>query len=149
MPRMPRFKDRRRAQAGTTLIELLVSLTIVGFAIVLLVGTFSTALLDATLAKRNTAVQAVIQYELDEISGSAFSSSPQAYSECFATESSIPPLLLPNYQDPCPGGQYSLRADVTWTDGPTSSSQQWTISVDSWPNPSPIPSPVSVYKVNR
>ena len=32
------YKDRRRAQAGTTLVELLVSLTIMGLALVLIVG---------------------------------------------------------------------------------------------------------------
>ena len=147
---MPRWRDRRRAQAGTTLIELLVSLMIVGLALVLIVGTFSTGLLDATLAKRNTAVQAVTQYELDQITASQFDPSPQAYSECFATESSTPPQLLNEYQDPCPSGQaYTLRADVTWTHGPTSGSQLWTITVSSWPDQSAIGSPLSIYKVNR
>lgn len=151
---MPRWKDRRRAQAGTTLIELLVSLMIVGLALVLIVGTFSTGLLDATLAKRNTAVEAVTQYELDKISGSQFDASAESYSECFATESSTPPLLLPDYQDPCPSGPYTLRADVLLTQQQSPTRQQlWTIAVSPWPaaSPSPLPigSPVSSYKVNR
>jgi type II secretory pathway pseudopilin PulG len=150
---MPAWKDRRRAQAGTTLVELLVSLVIVGLALVLIVGTFSTGLLDATLAKRNTAVQAVVQYELDKIGGSQFDPSAASYSECFATESSTSPWHLDIYQDPCPGGQpYTLRADVLLTPQPSPNRQQlWTISVISLTGgpTSPIGSSVSTYKVNR
>jgi type II secretory pathway pseudopilin PulG len=152
---MPRWKDRRRAQAGATLVELLVSLMIVGLALVLIVGTFSTALLDATLAKRNTAVQAVVQYELDKISGSQFDPSAGSYSECFATESSATPWHLDVYQDPCPNGQsYTLRVDVLLTPQQSPTRQQlWTISVISLTgglaSPPPIGSSVSTYKVNR
>ncbi len=147
---MPFSKDRRRAQAGTTLVELLVSLMIVGLALVLIVGTFSTGLLDATLSKRNTAVQAVAQYELDHVMASQFNPAAQSFSECFATESSTPPLIVASYQDPCPSGQpYTLRADVTWVPGPTGSSQLWTITVKTWPDAAQVGSPVSTYKVNR
>jgi len=144
-------KDRRRAQAGTTLVELLVSLMIIGLALVLIIGTFSTGLLDATLAKRNTAAEAVVQYELEQIGGSTFQSSPQQYSECFATESSMPPQPAVSYQGGCPVGQpFTLRADVTWGWlGPPSSRQVWTITVNTWPNPAPIGTPVSTYKVHR
>jgi prepilin-type N-terminal cleavage/methylation domain-containing protein len=146
---MPRGKDRRRAQAGTTLIELLVSLVIIGLALMLVVGTFSTGLLNATLAKRNTAVQAAMHYELARISGSQFDNSAQFYSECFATESSIAPILLANYQDPCPGGQpYTLRADVSWTPK-SASSQLWTVAVTVWPSGALLGSTISTYKVNR
>lgn len=144
------WKDRRRAQAGTTLVELLVSLMIVGLALVLIVGTFSTGLLDAALSKRNTSVQAVTQYELDRVIASQFNPSAQSYSECFATESATSPLIVANYQDPCPSGTlYTLRADVTWVPGPTSTSQLWTITVRTWPDASQVGSPVSTYKVNR
>jgi type II secretory pathway pseudopilin PulG len=145
---MPVSKDRRRAQAGTTLVELLVSLMIVGLALVLVVGTFSTGLLDAALAKRNTAVQVVNQYELDRIGASPFSSSASPYSECFATENPSSPTSL-TYLDPCPSGSYALRADVTWTAGPTATSQLWTITVRTWPDASPVGSPLSTYKVSR
>lgn len=146
---MPAWKDRRRAQAGTTLVELLVSLMVVGLALVLVVGTFSTGLLDATLAKRNTAGQAVIQFELDRISASLFSSSPLPYSECFATESATSPTSI-GYTANCPSaGNYSLRADVTWTAGPTSTSQLWTVTVRTWPDASAVGSPLSTYKVSR
>jgi type II secretory pathway pseudopilin PulG len=151
---MRRRKDRRRAQAGTTLVELLVSLMIVGLALVLIVGTFSTGLLEATLAKRNTAVQAAVQYELDKISGSQFDQSAGSYSECFATESSVTPWHLDVYQDPCPSGQpFTLRVDVLLTPQQSPTRQQlWTISVVSWTSGSaspPIGSSVSTYKVNR
>lgn len=133
------LKDRRKAQAGTTLIELLVSLMIVGLALVLIVGTFSTGLLDATLAKRNTAVDAVVQYEMEKIGASAFSNSPASYSECFATETSTNP-------GPCGGPQYTLRADVTFSPySPTV--QQWTIAIISLPSGTQVGSPVSVLKV--
>ena len=108
---MPAWKDRRRAQAGTTLVELLVSLMIVGLALVLVVGTFSTGLLDATVAKRNTAVQAVMQYELDQIGASPFNAAPSPYSDCFATESPTSPTSAA-FQGPCPSGSFTLRADV-------------------------------------
>jgi type II secretory pathway pseudopilin PulG len=141
-------RDRRRAQAGTTLVELLVSLMIVGLALVLIVGTFSTGLLNATLAKRNTAVQAVLQYELDRISASQFNSSARSYSECFATESPTAPTVLANYLDPCPSGTYSLRADISWTPA-TPTSQLWTITVRTWPDASPVGTPLSTYKVEH
>jgi len=142
-------RDRRRAQAGVTLIELLVSLVIVGLALVLIVGTISTGLLNATLAKRNTAVQAVLEYELERIGASQFNSSAPSYSECFATENPTNPTLLPSYGADCPNGFYSLRADVTVAPGPTATSQLWTITVKTWPDGSPVGSPLSTYKAQH
>jgi type II secretory pathway pseudopilin PulG len=142
-------KNRRRAQAGTTLIELLVSLVIIGLALVLIVGTFSTGLLNAALAKRNTAVEAVVQSELDRISGSAYDPSATPYSECFATENSTAPIVLGTYQGSCPSGQgYTFRADVSGTPK-SASTQQWTVAIVVWPTGDPVGSPISVYKVNR
>src|SRR5205085_9799713 len=83
---MPAVKDRRRAQSGATLIELLVSLVIASLAIALVVGTLSSGLLDSTIAKRNTAAQAILQYEMEAISASNFDASAPPYSDCFATE---------------------------------------------------------------
>jgi type II secretory pathway pseudopilin PulG len=145
---MPAWKDRRRAQAGTTLIELLVSMTIVGLALVLIVGTFSTGLLDATLAKRNTSAQAVTQYELDRIGASPFVSSAPSYAECFATESPTSPTLLANFSDPCPSGS-ALRAEVTLTQSPTPTTQLWKITVKTPDGSAAIGSPLSTYKVDR
>lgn len=142
------FKDRRHAQAGVTLVELLVSVAIIAIALVLLVGTFSTGLLDATLTKRNTAVEAVTQYELDRIHSSAFNAGAQPYSECFATENTNAPLGLANYQDPCPDNTYTLRADVSWASGPRGI-QVWTVTVVTWPGIGQVGSPISLYKVNR
>lgn len=143
------FKDRRRAQAGTTLIELLVSVVIMGLALVLIVGTFSTGLLDASLAKRNTTVGAVAQYELGRIGASSYSSSATPYSECFATEGPTSPTLVSAFGAPCPGTSFTLRADVRWAPGQTSNSQVWTVTVSSWPAGTEIGQPLSLYKVNR
>ena len=142
---MPRWKDRRRAQAGTTLIELLVSLVIVGLALTLIVGTLSTGLIQATMAKRNTTAQAVLVYELESVSASPFLTARQSYSDCFA-----PDRLTPD-QAPigtCPDGLYAFRADMNVGAGPTSTVQSWTVTVISLPD-TPIGAPVTVYKSNR
>ena len=144
------YRDRRRAQAGTTLVELLVALVIIGIALVLIVGTFSTGLLEASIAKRNTAAQAVIQSELATIGGTAFDANAQPYSECFATESSIPPSVAPFYQGPCPTTAYSLRADVSVSPkSPTSTTQTWTVAVVTWPDLVDAGTPVKTVKANR
>ncbi len=144
---MSLFRDRRRAQSGTTLVELLVSVTIVGLVLVLMVGTLSTGLLNSVIEKRNTATEAVIQYELGSIAASHFSSSALSYSECFATESPTSPAPA-GYQQPCPDDSFALRADVTWS--PVSSTVQlWTVSVTTWPSGDAVGTSVSTYKVNR
>jgi prepilin-type N-terminal cleavage/methylation domain-containing protein len=146
---MPASKDRRRAQSGATLIELLVSLMIVGLALVIVVGTFSTGLLDATLTKRNTTVQAVMQYELEAIGASQFSSSALSYSDCFATESPTSPAAAAGYRGSCPAGPFTLRADVTLTASPTVTTQVWMVTVRTLPDKSIVGSPLSTYKVSR
>jgi type II secretory pathway pseudopilin PulG len=142
------LKDRRRAQSGTTLVELLVSVMIMGLALVLIVGTFSAGLLNAAVAKRNTATEGAVQYELDNISGSQFNPGAQKYSECFATDNGAAPVLTSGYKQPCPDGSFSLRADVSWT-AASPTIQVWTVAVTSWPGGTPIGSPVQVYKVDR
>ena len=139
------LRDRRRAQAGTTLIELLVSLTIAGLALALVIGTISSGLLDATLAKRNTAIHAVLEYEMEQVSGSPFSASAPSYSDCFATERPSLATRAPAYQGTCPTG-YSLRADVSRQDAPCSV-QTWTIAVSTWPAGSPTGASVQICKV--
>jgi type II secretory pathway pseudopilin PulG len=149
MRRLAKFwpRDRRRAQAGATLIEVLVSVVIMGFALVLVVGTFSSGLLEATLAKRNTAVEAVIQYELDNISGSPWASSPTSYSDCFATENPAAPS--PAVNGSCDAGTYTLRADVVPSNGPSGSGTQlWTVTVTALPI-GQVGGPVSVMKAKR
>ena len=122
-------RDRRQAQAGATLVELLVSVVIIGLALTLIVGTFSTGLLDATLAKRNTASVAAVQYELDQISSGGASAPP--YSDCFATEDATsPPAQATGFQGACPSGSYTLRVDLTVTPGPVNT-QVWSITVIS------------------
>lgn len=147
---MARLRDRRRAQAGTTLVELLVSLMIVSLALVLIVGTFSTGLLDASLAKRNTAVEAIVQYEMDKVGASTFDASASAYSECFATENAGNPAVASGFEGSCPSGPYALRADVSWQSLPASSAVQvWTIVITSLSGGSAVGKPTSVYKANR
>jgi type II secretory pathway pseudopilin PulG len=143
---MSRRGRRRRAQAGTTLIELVVSTMIIGLVLLLLVGTFSTGLLDATLAKRNTAVEAAVQYELEKVGAAAFRTPPAQYSECFAVDTSAAPQAVA-YQGACPSAS-NVRADVAEVDV-QGGVQQWTVTVLTWPAKAPVGSPVSVYKVNR
>ena len=144
------LKDRRRRQSGTTLVEVLVSLVIASLALALVVGTLSTGLLDATLAKRNAAAQAVLQYELESVSSSTFDPGALPYSDCFATENTSAPASAAGYQGACSSG-YTLRADVSWSWLPSSTGtvQVWTISISTWPDNSSIGSTLSVYKVNR
>jgi type II secretory pathway pseudopilin PulG len=137
---------RHKAQAGTTLIELVVSTMIIGLVLLLLVGSFSTALLDATLAKRNTAVEGAVQYELEKIGAATFSGQPAPYSECFAVDNPAAPQAIA-FQGTCPSGS-NLRADVAEVDV-QAGVQQWTVTVNTWPAQGAVGAPVSVYKVNR
>jgi type II secretory pathway pseudopilin PulG len=143
---LDRRQRRHRAQAGTTLIELLVATMIIGLALLLLVGAFSTGLIDATLAKRNTGVQAAISYELEKIAASTYSASPAQYSECFAVDSPAAPTQVP-FRGSCPGGT-DLRADVTEADAQPGI-QQWSVQVSTYPGQGQVGPSVSVYKVNR
>jgi type II secretory pathway pseudopilin PulG len=152
MPRPPAWwpRNRRQAQSGATLIELLVSLVIMGLALVLLVGTFSTGLIQATLAKRNTAAMAIVQYELEQVSGGVYSISPKSYSDCFATEDATsPPVPAAAFQGACTGSTYVLRADVSVAPGPSPNSQLWSVTVVSLPGAGQVGSVVQVIKVNR
>lgn len=137
---------RRKAQAGTTLIELLVSMVIIGLALLILVGSFSTGLLDATLTKRNTAVNAAAEYELEKIGASVYSATPQPYSECFAVDANVPPTEVA-FAGTCPAGT-NLRADVTEQDVQPGV-QDWTVQLNTYPAVGHVGAPVSVYKVNR
>lgn len=140
-------KHRRRGQAGTTLVELLVSLTIASLALALVVGTLSTGLLDASLVKRNTSVRAVIEYEMEQVSASAFSTQAAPYSDCFATDNpGSPAAAVGGYQGTCSVG-YSLRADVTCQATCLSSLQTWTIAVSGWPSGSQTGGSIQIYKV--
>jgi Tfp pilus assembly protein PilV len=143
---MRRFTGRQ-GQAGTTLVELLVSLVIIGMALVLVIGTISTGLLNSTLTKRNTAVQAVVQYEVESIGASTFNPSAQPYSDCFATETTTSPTTVA-YQAGCPGTDFTLRADMSWQWSTQSGSvQSWQISVVTLPFNTQVGTPLSVYKV--
>jgi len=141
-----RSRRHVNGQAGTTLIELLVATAIIGLAVLLLVGAFSTALLDATLTKRNTAVTAATEYELEKIGAASFQSAASAYSECFAVDSASQPVQV-GLGGACPAGM-SLRADVTERDV-QAGVQMWTVQLNVYPASSPVGTPVSIYKVDR
>ncbi|MDQ2942210.1 MAG: type II secretion system GspH family protein [Candidatus Dormibacteraeota bacterium] len=140
-----RSERRRRAQAGTTLIELLVSLMIIGLAVLVLVGSLSTGVLDATLAKRNTAANAAIEYEVEKIGAASYTSPPEPYSECFAIDTAVSPMNAAGGQ--CPAGT-NLRADVTGS-AVQAGVQQWTVQVRNYPSLDALGANVSVYKVDR
>jgi type II secretory pathway pseudopilin PulG len=143
-------RDRRQAQSGSTLVELLVSVVIMGMALALIVGTFSTGLIDAALAKRDTAAVAVVQYELDQISGGVYDNSAPPYSDCFATEDATsPPVPAVSFQGACTGSTYVLRADVAVTPGPSPTSQLWSVTVVSWPSAGQVGNTVQTIKVDR
>ncbi len=143
-----RRQRRHRAQAGTTLIELLVSITIIGLVVTVLVGAFSTAVVDATVAKRTTAVNAAHEYELEKIGASVFNATPSPYSECFAVDVAAAPTQVA-WGGSCPAGT-DVRADVTWSDvaGQTGL-QQWDVRMVTYPSLGPIGSTLSVYKADR
>ena len=138
---MPRVAVRHRGQAGTTLVELLVATVIMGSALVLIVGTFSSGLLNASVAKRNTAVEAATTYELEKISGAAFPVQAQ-WSDCFATE--VPATTPGSCSDP----GLNLRADVTQV-ALSASVQQLTVAIFTLPAGDPVGVPLTTYKVNR
>jgi type II secretory pathway pseudopilin PulG len=143
-------RDRRQAQSGATLVELLVSVVIMGMSLALIVGTFSTGVLDAALAKRNTAAVAVVQYELDQISSGAYDNSADSYSDCFATEDATsPPKPAASFQGACTGSTYVLRADVAVTPGPSPTSQLWSVTIVSWPSAGQVGHTVQTIKVDR
>jgi prepilin-type N-terminal cleavage/methylation domain-containing protein len=141
----PDRAKRHRAQAGTTLIELLVATVIIGVALVLLVGLFSTGAIDSRLAAHYTAAEAAVSYEIEKIGAMQYSTSPSGYSECFASDGTGPTVV--SYQGSCSGAA-GLRADVSPSQ-PQDSPQTWTIQINSWPAPAPIGTAVSIYKVNR
>ena len=114
--RLPQWwpHDRRKAQGGSTLVELLVTVVIIGLALTLIVGTFSAGLLQSAIAKRNTAASGAVQYELDEVAAAPYGSLPAQYSDCFADEDAAsPPTTLAAFQGNCPTSAYSLRVDVS------------------------------------
>ena len=141
----PERAKRHRAQAGTTLIELLVSVAIIGGALVLLVGLFSTGAIDSRLAAHYTAAEAAMSYEIEKVGATQYSANPSGYSECFASDGTNPTVVA--YRGSC-SGTAGLRADVSPTQ-PQGRPQQWTITINTRPAPAMIGSPVSIYRGNR
>jgi type II secretory pathway pseudopilin PulG len=143
---LSRRQRRYRSQAGTTLIELLVSTMIIGLVVFLLVGAFSTGILDATLTKRNTAVNAASEYELEKVGSAIYATTPTTYSECFAVDSAATPTQVSLGGD-CPAGT-NLRADVTESDVQPGV-QLWSVQINTYPSLAPVGAKVTVYKVDR
>lgn len=135
-----------RSQAGTTLVELLVATVIMGLALALLIGLFSTGVVESMNAKRDAAAQAAKEYELEKIGAMPYSAGAGGYSECFAGEGSGGGTVVA-YQDACPAGA-KVRADVNVSQLALDL-QQWTVVINGWPVSAPIGKPVSTYKVNR
>jgi Tfp pilus assembly protein PilV len=135
---------RHRAQSGTTLVELLVSIVLMGLALTILIGLFSSGALESVLSKRDASAQAATEYELDKVGAAQYSSNPSPYSECFASDGTSPTVVA--YQGTCPSSS-NIRADVGVTQA--GNLQQWTIVINAWPGASAIGKPVSTYKVNR
>lgn len=131
---------RRRAQAGTTLVELLVATVIMGLALALIVGLFASGVVDSTLSKRDVSAEAATQYEMDKIGAAAFSASPSGYSDCFGTDGTVSPGNCST-----PSGVEAVVSVVQVNGG----LQQWTITVSAWPAGTKIGNPVSVYKASR
>lgn len=132
---------RHRAQSGTTLIELLVATLILGLAVVLLVGLFSTGAIDSRLATRDTAAQAASQYELEKIGAFQYSANSAGYFDCFGLDGTV-------YGGSCPAAA-KVRADVNVTAPQGKTPQLWTVKISSWPDAAPIGTAVSTYKVDR
>ena len=149
---MDKRSRRRRAQAGTTLVELLVATVIMGLALVLIIGLFSTGAVDSVLASRDGAAQAATEYELDQIAAAQFATTPPSYSDCFASVGDTAPVGVA-YQGGCPGTA-KVRADVSAAQVACNSQtsqtcQRWTIVLNSWPAGAPIGKPVSTYKASQ
>jgi type II secretory pathway pseudopilin PulG len=134
-----------------TLVEMLVSCTIIGLALSLMTGSFSSAVIGARIARNTTAAESITQSEFDRVRAGSYSAS---FSECFATEgSNAPPPRIIGYKQDCLG--YDLyRADMTLGPWPASGTpnpniQRWTILVQSWPQPAPIVPAVDILKDTR
>jgi Tfp pilus assembly protein PilV len=136
----PNQAKRRRAQAGTTLVELLVATVIMGLALVLIVGLFATGAIDSTLSKRDVSAEAATQYELDKIASAPYSANAFGYSDCFGTDGTVS-------AGSCSTAS-GVKADVSVTQV-SNGLQQWTITVSAWPAVTKIGKPVAVYKASR
>jgi Tfp pilus assembly protein PilV len=131
---------RRRAQAGTTLVELLVATVIMGLALVIIVGLFATGVVDSTLSKRDVSAQAATQYELDKIASAPFDPGASGWSNCFGTDGTVS-------AGSCSTAS-GVKADVSVVQV-SSVLQQWTITVSAWPAATQIGKPIAVLKANR
>jgi Tfp pilus assembly protein PilV len=131
---------RRRAQAGTTLVELLVATVIMGLALVIIVGLFASGAVDSTLSKRDVSAEAATQYEMDKIASAPYDPNAAGYSDCFGTDGTV---AAGNCSTPS-----GVKAVVTVAQV-SSGLQQWTVTVSIWPAATRIGKPIAVYKAIR
>jgi type II secretory pathway pseudopilin PulG len=132
-----------------TLVELLVSCTIIGLALSLMTGSFSSAVIGARIARNTTGADLILQSELDRVRAAPYAVAAVSFSECFATEGSLAPApTVIAYQGSCQGFDL-YRADVSVGPGPVPNVQRWTVIVQSWPQPAPIGQAVDIIKDNR
>jgi Tfp pilus assembly protein PilV len=131
---------RRRAQAGTTLVELLVATVIMGLALVIIVGLFASGVIDSTLSKRDVSAEAATQYEMDKIASAPYDPNAPGYSDCFGTDGTVSAGTCKTAS--------GVKADVTVAQVSTGL-QQWTITVSIWPAATKIGKPIAVYKAIR
>jgi prepilin-type N-terminal cleavage/methylation domain-containing protein len=138
-------------QRGMTLVEVLVACAMVGIGLSFMTGSFSTAVIGARIAHNSAVNQAISAYEQGRIRSAPYNPSASPYSDCFAIDSSRAPVPAPSptsYRGGCQPFA-TFRADVNPTPGPTSNLLQWTVTINSWPNPNPLASPLSFYRDNR
>jgi hypothetical protein len=127
-------------------VELLVSVGIIGLVVVLLVGAFSSGLVQSSLTRRDAAANATIRYELEAVAAAGFQDTPNGYSECFTIDADVVPRPVA-FMGSCRNGE-SLRADVSEFE-PEANVQQWTVTVRTWPQQAAVGKPVATFKVNR
>jgi hypothetical protein len=139
-------------QEGIALVEAVVAAAILGGALAMMIGAFSTVSIGTTVAKRSAAAQVAINYEIEKVIAST--APPASYSECFGNENvpvlARPPLRTAFPGDACPSG-FFLRADVVYVgSAPGSSAQEWKVSTFVQPDSSiQAASPVTFYKAVR
>jgi type II secretory pathway pseudopilin PulG len=129
------------------MVELLVSTTIIGLALSLMTGSFSSALIGSHIARNTTAAEVIIQSELDQVRARTYDASAVSFSECFSTSGGEAPATG-GFPGSCSASDL-YRADVARLADPQPNVQRWSVTVQTWPQPRPIVPAVDVFKDNR
>jgi hypothetical protein len=118
-----------------------VASTIIGLALALMTGSFSSALLAARVARNTTTAEAIIQTEFDQVRAAPYNDADAAYSECFTSQGGQVRIA---YQGACTDADL-YRVDVSPSPYQPNV-QRWTVLVQTWPQPRPIVPSVDVLK---